>query len=112
MLHILFIILKILGILLLVILGLLFLCLLAVYLSRFDTGGTEATTVSRILVCICISIGCFMRCRCGLLMKMGFDMRLSCLDSGFSGVRVKRKIRNLGVCGKARRQPIRMSWNL
>ena len=108
MLHILFIILKILGILLLVILGLLFLF----YLSRFDTGGTEATTVSRILACICISIGCFMRCRCGLLMKMGFDMRLSCLDSGFSGVRVKRKIRNLGVCGKARRQRIRMSWNL
>ena len=111
MLHILFIILKILGILLLVILGLLFLCLMAV-LSRFDTGGTEATTVSRILACICISIGCFMRCRCGLLMKMGFDMRLSCLDSGFSGVRVKRKLRNLGVCGKARRQRIRMSWNL
>ena len=112
MLHILFIILKILGILLLVILGLLFLCLLAVLLSRFDTGGTEATTVSRILACICIFIGCFMRCRCGLLMKMSFDMRLSCLDSGFSGVRVKRKIRNLGVCGKARRQRIRMSWNL
>lgn len=42
----------------------------------------------------------------------GLRYAVKLFDSGFLGVRVKRKIRNLGVCGKARRQPIRMSWNL
>ena len=40
-------------------------------MSRFDTGGTEATTVSRILACICISIGCFMRCRLRIAYENG-----------------------------------------
>lgn len=112
MLHILFIILKILGILLLVILGLLFLCLMAVLFVpiRYRGNGSYHSIkdfgvhlhIHWLLHAVSLRIA----------YEMGFDMRLSCLDSGFSGVRVKRKIRNLGVCGKARRQRIRMSWNL
>ena len=77
---------KILGILLLVILGLLFLCLLAVLFVpiRYRGNGSYHSIKDfcvhlhiHWLIHACVAADCFM--------KMGFDMRLSCLDSGFSG---------------------------
>ena len=107
MLHILFIILKILGILLLVILGLLFLCLMAVLFVpiRYRGNGSYHSIKD---FCVHLHIHWLLH---AVSLRIAYENGLR-LDSGFSGVRVKRKIRNLGVCGKARRQRIRMSWNL